>query len=115
LDDTRTNLTDGCLYEGIFEGLECLGMVRTPCEQGVLASEADQGDDVRKSHNESAVEVGKAEKCLDCLEVSWGQPDADSISFGSVHGDACGGDHKAQELDLLSVEHYSGLECKSYS
>src|SRR5882672_7622428 len=37
-------------------------------------------------------------------EVSRGRPDADGVSLGSVHGDASGGDHKAQEFDLLSVE-----------
>jgi len=41
---------------------------------------------------------------LDCLEVSKGWPDTDSVCFGSVHGDASGGDHKAQEFDSLSVE-----------
>src|SRR5882672_3021836 len=37
-------------------------------------------------------------------KVSRGQPDADGVSLGSVHGDAGGSDHKAQEFDLLSVE-----------
>ena len=55
-------------------------------------------------NNELAVEVGEAQECLDCLEVSWCWPDADSISLGSVHGDASGSDHKTQEFDLLSVE-----------
>src|SRR5882672_9577164 len=37
-------------------------------------------------------------------KVSRGQPDADGVGLGSVHGDASGSDHKAQEFDLLSVE-----------
>ena len=37
-------------------------------------------------------------------KVSRGQPDADSVSLGSVHGDAGGSDHKAQEFDPLSME-----------
>ena len=30
---------DGCLCEGIFEGFEWLGVVRAPCEWGILACE----------------------------------------------------------------------------
>ena len=50
------------------------------------------------------IEVGEPQESLDCLEVSRGQPDADSISLGGVHGDASGSDHKTQELNLLHVE-----------
>src|SRR5882724_565466 len=96
---------DGGLGEGSLEGFERLGVVRAPSEWGVLAGEANQGnDDVREPNNESAIEVGKSQECLDCLEISRGQPDADSISVGHVHGDASGGDHEAQELNLLHVE-----------
>ena len=43
---------DGCLGEGVFEGLEHLGVVGAPGERGVLACEANQGDDnVRKPHS----------------------------------------------------------------
>jgi len=41
---------------------------------------------------------------MDYLEINQGWPDTDSFSLGSVHGEASGSDHKAQELDLLSVE-----------
>jgi len=67
--------------------------------------EANQGNDnVREPHNESVVEVGEAQEFLDCFEVGQHQPDTDSIGLGSVHGDASGSDHTAQELNLLSVE-----------
>src|SRR5882724_7288013 len=64
----------------------------------------DRNDDVREPNNEPAIEVGEPQKGLDCLEVSRGWPDADCVSFGHVHQDASGGDHKAQELNLLCVE-----------
>ena len=52
---------DGCHGKGMFEGSECLGVVRTPYEGGVLAGETDEGnDDARESHNESSIEVGEA-------------------------------------------------------
>jgi len=52
---------DGGMGEGSIEGLECLGVVRAPSEWGVLACEANQGDDnVRKPHNELMIEIGKA-------------------------------------------------------
>ena len=52
---------DGCLGAGHFEGLECLGVVGTPGEWGVLVCEVNQGDDnVRKPHNELMIEIGKA-------------------------------------------------------
>jgi len=96
---------DGCLGKGCLEGLKCLGVVRAPGEWGVLSHEVNQGDDdVRESYNELAIEVGEPQKCLDCFEVGWGWPDTDHVSFGHVHGDASGGDHKAQELNLLHVE-----------
>src|SRR5882724_7346691 len=96
---------DGGLGEGGLEGFECLSVVRAPSEWGVLAGEANQGnDDVGEPDNESTIEVDESQKCLDCLEISWGQPVTDSISLGRVHGDASGGDHEAQELDLLCVE-----------
>ena len=96
---------DGGLGEGSLEGLERLGVVRAPSERGVLAGEVNQGDnDVRELHNKSAIRVGETQEFLDCLEVSWGQPDTDHVSLGSVHSDARGSDHKAQELDLLSVQ-----------
>jgi len=38
------------------------------------------------------------------LRLVWSWPDADSVGLGGVHGDAGGSDHKAQELNLLSVE-----------
>jgi len=80
-------------------------VVGAPGERGVIASEPNQGDDdVRKHNDKSVIEVFKTYECLDCLEVSQGGPDADSIGFGGVHGDAGGSDHKAQELNLLSVE-----------
>src|SRR5882724_10748594 len=96
---------DGGLGEGSLEGFEHLGVVRAPSEWGVLAGEANQGnDDVGEPNNESAIEVSKPQECLDCLEISWGQPDADSVSLGRVHGDASGSDHKTQELNFLHVE-----------
>jgi len=36
---------DGCLGEGSFEGLKCLGVVGAPGERGVLVCEANQGDE----------------------------------------------------------------------
>jgi len=46
---------DGCLGEGSFEGLKCLGVVRAPGEWGVLVCDVNQGDDdVREPHNESS-------------------------------------------------------------
>jgi len=36
---------DGCLGEGVFEALECLGVIRAPGEWGVLACEVNQGND----------------------------------------------------------------------
>src|SRR5882724_11755083 len=96
---------DGGLGEGSLEGFECLSVVGAPSEWGVLAGEANQGNDnVGGPNNESTIEVGKPQEHLDCLEISWGWPDADSISLGRVHGDASGGDHEAQELNLLRVE-----------
>jgi len=71
-------------------------MVGALGEQGVLVCEANQGDDnVREPHNELAIKVGETQEHLDCLEVSWGWPDTDHVSFGCVHGDSSGGDHKA--------------------
>ena len=78
-------LQDGGLGEGCFEGFEHLGMVGAPGEQGVLVGEANQGyDNVGEPHNESTIKVGETQECLDCLEVSWGRPDTDCISFGGV-------------------------------
>jgi len=51
---------DGCLCKDVFEGLKCLGVVGTPGERGVFASEANQGDDVGKPNNESVIEVSEA-------------------------------------------------------
>src|SRR5882724_10320173 len=52
---------DGCLCKCCLERFECLSVIRAPGEWGVLAGEANQGDDdVRKSHDESAIKVGKA-------------------------------------------------------
>src|SRR5882724_10394532 len=96
---------DGGLGEGGLEGFECLGVVGAPSEWGVLVGEANQGNDnVREPDNESTIEVGESQKCLDCLEISQSRPVADSIILGRVHGDASGGDHEAQELNLLCVE-----------
>src|SRR5882724_1264898 len=96
---------DGGLGEGSLEGFEHLGVVKAPSEWGVLAGEANQGnDDVGEPNNESVIEVGKPQECLDCLEISRGRPDADSIGLGCVHGDASGSDPEAQELNLLRVE-----------
>src|SRR5882724_8353142 len=96
---------DGGLGEGSLEGLERLGVVRAPSERGVLAGEVNQGDDdLGEPNNESAIGFGEPQECLDCLKISQGWPDADSISFGHVHGDASGSDHEAQELNLLHVE-----------
>jgi len=51
---------NGCLGECVFEGLECLGVVRCPGERGILACEVNQrDDDIGKPQNESAIEVGK--------------------------------------------------------
>jgi len=69
---------DGSLGECSLEGLECLGVVGSPGERGVLACEANQGDDdVGEPHNESAIELAKPKEPLDCLEVSRGQPGTD--------------------------------------
>ena len=96
---------DGGLGEGSLEGFKRLGVVRAPSKWGVLAGEVNQGnDDVREPNNELAIEVGEPQECLDCLEISRGQPDTDRIGLGHVHGDASGGDHEAQELNLLRVE-----------
>jgi len=46
----------------------------------------------------------KPKNAWTAFEVSQGWPNADSIGFGGVHGDASGGDHKAQEFNLMSVE-----------
>ena len=51
-----------------------------------------------------AIKVGKTKESLDCLEVSQGRPDGDSIDLGAFHADASRGDHETQELNLLSVE-----------
>ena len=86
----------GCLSEGCFEHVEHPGVVGTPGEWGVLAGEANQGDDnVGEPHNESVIKVGKTQECLDCLEVSRGWPEPNCISLGRIHRDASGGDHKA--------------------
>jgi len=86
----------GCLGEDCFKGFECLGLVRAPDEWGVLVGEVNQGDnDVGEPNNESAIEVSETQEHLDCVEVRQGQPDADSIGLGSVHGDSSGGDHEA--------------------
>jgi len=36
---------DGCLCKGCLEGCECFGVIGAPGERGVLAGEANQGDD----------------------------------------------------------------------
>src|SRR5882724_1835192 len=96
---------DGGLGEGSLEGLKCLGVVGASSERGVLAGEVNQGNDnVGEPNNESMIEVGEPQECLDCLELSRGRPDTDSIGLGCVHGDASGSDHEAQELNLLHVE-----------
>ena len=52
---------DGCHGEGVFEGSECLHMIGTPGERGVLVGETNEGDDeVREPNNESEIEIGKA-------------------------------------------------------
>ena len=51
---------DGGLSEGCFEGFECLGVVRSPGEQGVLSGEVNQGyDNVGEPHDESAIRLVK--------------------------------------------------------
>ena len=51
----------GCRSEGVFKGFECLRMIGTPGERGVLVGETNEGDDdVREPNNESAIEVGEA-------------------------------------------------------
>jgi len=46
------------------------GVVRAPGEWGVFLHEANQGDDnVGEPHNESAIEVGKPQEHLNCLEL----------------------------------------------
>jgi len=61
---------DGGLGEGGLEGFKRLSVIgaqvnRCPC------GEANQGDDdVGEPDNESTIEVGKSQKCLDCLEIS---------------------------------------------
>src|SRR5882724_4855966 len=108
---------DGGLGESSLEGFECLGVVRAPSEWGVLAGEANQGnDDVEEPNNESAIEVGEPQECLDCLEISQGWPDADSIGLCCVHGDAMGVTIKPKNsIFCMWTKHFSGLECKSYS
>src|SRR5882724_166529 len=96
---------DRCLGEGCLEGFECLGVIGAPGEWGVLAGEENQGyDNVGEPHNESVIKVGQTQEHLDCLEVSRGQPDTDCISLGGIHGDASGGDHKTQGLNLLCMK-----------
>ena len=87
---------DRGLSKGLFKCVECLGVVGTPDEWGILVGEVNQGDDdVREPHNESAIKVGETQECLDCLEVSRGQSDANHISLGYIYRDASGGDYKA--------------------
>src|SRR5882724_2791774 len=96
---------DGGLCEGCFEGFKHLGVVGAPDEQGILSGKANQGDDdVGEPLNELTIKVGKTQECLDCFEVSRGQPDTDCIGLCGVHRDASGSNHKAQELNLLRVE-----------
>src|SRR5882724_10625787 len=96
---------DGCLGKGCFERFERLGVIGAPGEWGVLAGEANQGNyNVGEPHNELAIEVGKASERLDCLKIGRSRPGADSVSLGHVHRDASGGDHEAQEFNLLHVE-----------
>src|SRR5882724_11256416 len=96
---------DRGLCEGRFEGFKCFGVVGAPDEWGILLGKANQGDDdVGEPLNESTIKVGETQECLDCFEVSRGRPDTDRIGLGGVHRDASGGNHKAQELNLLHVE-----------
>ena len=61
---------DGCLGKGCLERFERLGVIGAPGKWGVLAGEANQGDDdVGEPHNESSIEVGKAQECLHCFEI----------------------------------------------
>src|SRR5882724_7809439 len=61
---------DGCLGEGIFEGLKCLGVVRAPGEWGVFSCEVNQGDDdVRKPHNELTIELAKLRNAWTALRL----------------------------------------------
>src|SRR5882724_6120288 len=86
---------NGGLCEGCFEGFKRLGVVGAPDEWGVLVGEMNQRyDDVREPHNESAIKVGETQEGLDCLEVSWGRPDADHVGLGSVHRYASGGNYE---------------------
>src|SRR5882724_4410223 len=73
---------DGGLGEGSLEGFEHLSVVGAPSEWGELVGEANQGNnDVGEPDNESTIEVGEPQECLDCLEINQGWPDADSISL----------------------------------
>jgi len=85
-------------------------VVRAPGEWDVLVGEANQGDDnVREPNNEPAIEVGKTQEHLDCFEISWGQPDADSIGLGHIHGDASGVTIKPKNsIFCMWNRHFSG-------
>src|SRR5882724_10879385 len=50
------------------------------------------------------IEVGEAQECLDCFEISQGQPPTDCVGLGSAHGNASGGDHETQELNPLHMK-----------
>jgi len=46
-------------------------VVGAPSEWGELVGEANQGNnDVGEPDNESTIEVGEPQECLDCLEIS---------------------------------------------
>ena len=108
---------DGGLGEGHLEGFECLSVVGAPSKRGVLTGEANQGNDnVGEPNNESAIEVGEPQECLDCLEVSWGQPDADCISFGcSIEMPVGVTINPKNSIFCVWNKHFLGFECKSYS
>jgi len=108
---------DGSLGEGSLEGFKHLGVVRAPSEWGVLAGEANQGnDDVSEPHNELAIKVGETQEGLDCLEVSRvGQMLTASVLAVSMEMPVGVTMKPKNSIFCMWNKHFTGFECKSYS
>jgi len=60
--------------------------------------------------------IHKPQECLDCLEISWGQPDADSMVLAVSMEMPVGVTIKPKNsIFCVWNKHFSGFECKSYS
>ena len=80
-------------------------MLWLPLKLGILPSESGKQDYcVGEIDNKMSVEICESEKGLDLFQVQRNWPITNSFCFCNIHRNACGGDHKSEEFNGMSMK-----------